>query len=219
MTFTPLASTADFQGSPFAEMVAGIAQAEMDRTMAAATRAAEGLTGCRLAPFTITETTRLQDGDVEDLVPTGLPLPAQAQFGLSKASAMNIPSLVRHAWVRNYPRSQEDAWTGALTSVTVSWALQADPFLVPATQVQFEADTGHVRFVVGTFTPPGTTAIVTYTGGYTTVPDDLKQACLYLAAEQLAIELDPTAMQASRDPDVLHEKACRLLVPYGAACK
>lgn len=216
VSFTPLASSADFQASPFADMVTGMAQAELDRTMAVATRAAEGLTKCLLAPFQVTETTRLQDGDVEDLVPTGLPLPAQAQFGLSKASAMNIPSLVRHAWVRNYPRVHEDLWTGAIVSCDISWALQAAPFVVPADQIQFEADTGHIRFVVGTFTPPGTTAITTYTGGYTTTPDDLKQACLLLAAEQIVIAVDPA--DQAHDPDRLHTQAQRLLVPYGAEC-
>lgn len=213
--FAPLADAADFDGTPFQDMARQLSGTELDRIMAVATRAAEGLTGTQLAPFQITETTRLQDGDVEDLVPTGLPLPAQAQFGLSKASAMNIPSLVRHAWVRCYPRVHGDLWTGAVTSVTVSWALQADPFVITADQVQFEADTGHIRFVVGTFTPPGTTAAITYTGGYTTVPDDLKQACLLLAAATLTRELDPGDVGA-RDPELLRSEAQYLLIPYGA---
>lgn len=219
VAFAPLASSADFQASPFAEMVTGMAQAELDRTMAAATRAAEGITRCLLAPFQITETQRLQDGDVEDSITSGLPLPDQALFGLSKSRAMDIPNLVRHAWVHNFPRQHPDLWSGSLVSFQVSWALSVAPYVLNPALTQFEADVGHIRFTIGTFTPPGSTGVVTYTGGYTTVPDDLKQACLLLAAEQLAIELDPTAVQASRDPDVLHEKACRLLIPYGAACK
>ena len=214
MVTTPLASSTDFNNSPFNNMARSMVQAELDRTMLAASRAAEGLCrGARLMPFTTTETTRLQDTDVEESVSSGMPLPAQSQMGLDYATALSMPVMVRHFWVRHYPRTYAEMWTGVLTAVSISWPYQTAPFVVPITSIAFDADTGHARFNLGTFSPPGSTAIITYTGGYTTTPDDLRQAVLLLAAAMLTRELDPN--EQSSDPEVLRNEANDLLVAYG----
>lgn len=214
-TFTPLATSTDFNASAYADMAAHITTAELTRIMVAATRTCENACGRRLAPFDqLVETTRLQDGDVEDVLPVGLPLPMQAQMGIDYANALSMPALVRFFQVRNYPGTFPDLWTGAIESFTISWSVQISPFTVPAQAIQFFPDTGLGTFNIGTFVPPGATGVITYSGGYTTVPDDLKQAALDMAAWHLARMLDPNSFD--RDPDKLRDEALKILVAYGA---
>lgn len=79
--------------------------------------------------------------------------------------------------------------------------------------IQFEPDTGHVRFQLGTFVPPGTTIRVTYNGGYATVPADLVQACKTMAASIAVRELNPM-QHGGHDPDLLRMDAEVMLDPY-----
>ena len=74
-TPVPLCSAANFTESAFADLVAGYGTQALSDLMSEATRACEGATGGkRLAPFTITETTRA-DGTDPDEYPAGSSLP------------------------------------------------------------------------------------------------------------------------------------------------
>lgn len=214
VTLSPLASSDLFKQSAYADMARKISGPELDRIMMVATRACESSITSRVAPFEITETTRLQDGDVEDVLAGSIPMTHQAQMGMDYSRALGIPAMVRNCSVRNYPKQFPELWTGAIVSVKVSWALQPAPFNIPLDGLAFFPDTGRLRFNVGAFVPPGSTGIITYTGGYTSVPEDLEQACLCMAAAALSKMLDPR--ESDLDPAAMRREAIEYLVPYGA---
>lgn len=195
---------------------------DLSRIMNAATRACETACNTRFAPFTgLVESVRMQDVDVEDLIPASMPMPMQAQMGLDYARALTTSPLVRGFEVRVHPRQYPDLWlngtsgNGAqnITQIAINWNVQPAPFIVPANGIQFFPDTGVGVFVLGTFVPPGSMATITYSGGYSTVPDDLKQACLDMAASMIARMLDPN--DGLHDPDVLRREALMKLEDYG----
>jgi hypothetical protein len=64
------------------------------------------------------------------------------------------------------------------------------------TNVQYETDTGHVRFNLGSYVPQGSTLSVTYSGGYSTIPDELVQACILRAAKIALVDLNPQQKNA-----------------------
>lgn len=214
-TLVPLASSADFNGSAYKDMAATLTSQELDRIMNAATREVETVCDNRFAPFTLTESIRLTDTDVDDVIPNGIIVPPNAQLGLDYARALQTPTLVRGFQVRRFPPVFEDMWTGAVTGITLTWAVQYQPMVIMPTQIQFFPDTGLGNFTLGTFAPPGATAEITYTGGYSTIPDDLKQAALHMAAAEIADMLDPVEAN-NLDPEKIRVKAIRRLVPYGA---
>lgn len=119
--------------------------------------------------------------------------------------------LVRHFWVREYPPRYPEMWTGVVNSISVRRSFSGTQTVDPST-TQYEPDTGHVRFQLGTFIPAGTTILCTYSGGYSTVPADLVRAAKLLTASLIVRELAPSSQ--SRDPDLLHTEAVDALAPY-----
>lgn len=215
MTTTPLASSADFNATPYSDIASHLQSGQLDAIMLRATARCESLTGRRLAVFAQTESKRVQDTDVEDgaypldgLVAPGI------QIAGSYAASRSISGLVRHFWVDEFPANYSDLWTGAITGLTVNWAYSNSPVVVPVSTVQFESDTGHGRFAFGTLVPPGSTLTIAYTGGYSTVPADLQHASITLAASMVIKMLDPTMSQRFANPDLLHAEALDLLRPY-----
>jgi hypothetical protein len=85
--------------------------------------------------------------------------------------------------------------------------------VVPNT-TQYESDTGHCRFQLGTYVPVGTTIVVQYSGGYSTVPLDLEQACEFMAASIVLKQLDPAQSMHGHDPDALRLDALEILTAY-----
>lgn len=209
----PLATADEFKEGPFSDLVSGYSTPALTKLMLRATRACESLCDRRLAPFSnLTETQRAQALDVEDSLDAYIPLDPTSQLGFSRALSLGSTLLVRHFWVANNPPMFADLWTGSMTSITLRRSFSGVQ-IVDVSQIQFEPDTGHVRFQLGTFVPPGTTLVVVYSGGYSTVPADLVQACKYMAASMAVRELDP--IQASgHDPDLLRMDAEMWLDPY-----
>lgn len=216
MSFTSLASPIDWANSAYNNISNNITATELQRLLNVATRRCESeCDGNRLAPFTgLVESERMQDGDVEDLVPGGIILPPLAQMAYDYTKALGISSLVRHFSVRCYPRVFPDMWTGAVAGINLYWPIQQSPMVVPPAAIHFEPETGLGYYTLGTFVPPGSTAEITYSGGYSTVPDDLKQACLDMTAHYLIRMLDP--QDVVHDPQTLLDLALEALVPYGA---
>lgn len=210
---TPLITWAQLTEGPFADLVKGYtdpgAQADV---LIEATRMCESAADRRFAPFTITETCRADALDVEDALDAYVPLDPTSQLGFSRASSLGSTLLVRHYWVRHWPARSPEFWTGALQSVNLLRSFSGEQVVDPST-LQFEPDTGHVRFQLGTFVPPGTTIVTAYSGGYSTVPADLARACKYMAASIAATELDPL-QESGHNPDDLEAKAMSILVPY-----
>lgn len=209
----PLATVDDIQEGPFADLVAGYTPTALNNLMIRATRMCESLCDRRLAPFTnLTETMRADALDVEDALDAYVPLDPTSQLGFSRALSLGSTLLVRHFWVRNNPPQYPEFWTGSITSISLRRSFSGTQF-VDTSQIQYEADTGHVRFQLGTFVPPGTTIVTVYSGGYSTVPADLVQACKTMAAAVAVRELDPM-QNSNHDPDLLRTDAAMYLEPY-----
>lgn len=212
-TVIPLASVTDMQEGPFRDLVAGYTPSGLTNLMIRATRMCESVCDRRLAPFTnLVETQRADSLDVEDALDAYVPLDPTSQLGFSRALSLGSTLLVRHFWVRNNPPQYPEFWTGAIASITLFRSFSGIQ-VVNVSQIQYEADTGHVRFQLGTFVPPGTTIQVVYAGGYTTVPADLVQACKTMAASLAVRELDPV-QAGNHDPDLLRNDADMMLDPY-----
>ncbi|MEV6674575.1 hypothetical protein [Streptomyces sp. NPDC051162] len=178
------------------------------------TRACESACDRRLAPFTsVTETQRADAMDVEDAMDAYVPLDPTSQLGFSRAQSLGSTLLTRHFWVREHPARYPELWTGSIGAITL-YRSYSGAQTVTVNTVQFEPDTGHCRFQLGTFVPPGTTIQVTYSGGYATVPADLVQACQYMAASMAVKQLDPVDGRSGHDPDALRADALEMLAPY-----
>lgn len=202
----PLASVNDFTEGPFADLVAGYSPPAIATVLIRATRACESICDRRLAPFAgLKETQRAEALDVEDALDAYIPLDPTSQLGFSRALSLGSTLLVRHCWVRQNPPQYAEYWDGEIESITLYRSFSGIQ-IVDVSQIQYEPDTGHVRFQLGTFIPPGTTLSVVYSGGYTTVPADLVQACKLMAASMVVRELDPV-QSSGHDPDLLHANA------------
>ncbi len=212
-TVIPLATASELQEGPFANLVSGYTSSALNTLMMRATRACESVCDRRLAPFNnVVETSRAQALDVEDALDAYVPLDPTSQLGFSRALSLGSTLLVRHFWVRHNPPLYPEMWTGSISSITLYRSFSGVQ-IVNISQTQYEPDTGHVRFQLGTFVPPGTTIQVVYSGGYTTVPADLVQACKTMAAAIVVRELDPV-QAGNHDPDLLRMDAETMLDPY-----
>lgn len=212
-TGTPLITWAQLTEGAFVDLVKGYddPQAQSD-LLIEGTRMCETACDRRLAPFVITETCRADALDVEDALDAYVPLDPTSQLGFSRASSLGSTLLVRHYWVRSWPPRLPEYWTGALISVNLLRSFSGEQLVDPST-LQYEPDTGHVRFQLGTFVPPGTTIVTQYSGGYTTVPADLSRACKYMCASVAAVELDPLQESGHNSMD-LEARAMSILAPY-----
>lgn len=211
---TPLCSSATMQSGAFADLVRDFSSQTIDHIMMRATRLCESATDRRLAPFTgITETQRAQMLDVDDITEIPGPMEPSAQLGFSRAQSMGTSQLVRHFWLREYPPRFPEMWSGSITSINLLRSYSGTQAVVPNT-TQYEPDTGHCRFQLGTYVPTGTTIVVVYSGGYSTVPLDLEQACEFMAASIVLKQLDPAQAMHGHDPDALRMDAVEILTAY-----
>lgn len=213
-TPTPLATAAQFQEGPFANLVSGFPVTTITNIMLTATRNCESACDRRLAPFTgLIETQRAEALDVEDALDAYVPLDPTSQLGFSRAQSLGSTLLVRHFWTREHPPRYPDLWAGAISAISLYRSYSGSQIIDMST-MQYEPDTGHARFQLGTFVPPGTTIQVTYSGGYQTVPADLVEACRFMAASIVVKQLDPVDGRSTRDPDALRAEAIAMLGPY-----
>lgn len=211
---TPLASVANFTEGPFAGLVSGYSPQATTNLMLQATRACESACDRRLAPFTgVVETQRADAMDIEDAMDAYVPLDPTSQLGFSRAQSLGSTLLTRHFWTREHPPRYSELWTGSIAAITL-YRSYSGAQAITIGNIQFEPDTGHCRFALGTFVPPGTTIQVTYSGGYATVPADLVQACQYMAASMAVKQLDPVDGRSGHDPDALRSDALEMLAPY-----
>lgn len=211
---TPLATFAQAQSGPLADLFKSYSTpTSQNDLMFEATRACESVCDRRLAPFTgLVETQRAMGLDVEDTLDVYVPLSPTSQLGVSRAQSLGSTLLVRHCWVRESPPRYPDLWTGTITNIQLYRSFSGQQS-VPTSGIQYEPDTGHVRFALGTFLPAGTTIQITYNGGYSTSPSDLVLGCKYMAASIAVTELGPLG-STGHNPDDLHIKAMDKLAPY-----
>ena len=212
-TLTALRTVEQFLEGAFADLARDYSTTALNNIIVEATRACESSTDRRLAPFTITETQRADGLDVEDALDAYVPLDPTSQLGFSRAQSLGSTLLVRHFWVSECPPRYPELWTGTINSISLLRSYSGTQSVAINT-LQYEPDTGHVRFQLGTFVPPATTIVVNYSGGYTTVPADLVRACKFMAASIILKELDPAQAIHGHDPDALRLDALELLASY-----
>lgn len=206
-TVAPLATVAQVSQGAFADLVRAFSTDALDDMVVEATRLCEDHVDRRLAPFAgLVETQRAEALDIEDALDAYVPLDPTAQLGFSRAQSLGSTLLVRHFWVRQFPSRYPEMWTGSVSAIKLVRSFSGTQ-TVDISQVQYETDTGHCRFQLGTFVPPGTTIVVTYSGGYSTMPASLVRAGKYMTASIAASELDPLGQSHGHDPDMLRMKA------------
>lgn len=213
-TPAPLATVAQFQEGPFNNLTSGFSVTAQSDLMLQATRACETACDRRLAPFAgVTESQRAEGLDIEDALDAYVPLDPTSQLGFSRAQSLGSTLLTRQFWVREFPSRYPEMWTGAISAITLYRSFSGSATVSTST-IQYEPETGHVRFQLGTFVPPGTTIRVTYSGGYSTIPADLVEACKFMAASIAVKELDPVDGHTQHDPGALRAEAMEMLGPY-----
>lgn len=210
---TPLCTVEQFLEGAFQDLARDYSTTALANIMIEATRAVEDACDRRLAPFTITETQRADAMDIEDALDAYVPLDPTSQLGFSRAQSLGSTLLVRHFWVREIPYRYPEYWTGQINSIALLRSFSGTQSVAINT-LQYEQDTGHVRFQLGTFVPQGTTIVVNYSGGYSTVPAALVRACKYMAASIVLKELDPAQSVHGHDPDALRLDAMEILASW-----
>jgi hypothetical protein len=214
----PLCSVAAFTESAFGDLVAEWSGTALSDLVIEATRICEGEAGNRrLAPFTITETSRA-DGIDPDEYPAGaqMPMPIQGAVGWSEALSLGGNDLVRHCWLSQTPPRYPDLWQYSGVSVTAIRSYAGTETLQGSQILQGPDNLGHLWFQIGTLVPVGSRIAATYSGGYViAIPADLVRACKLVTAWLAIGELNPGS--TDHDPDKLYTDALLILANYARA--
>lgn len=213
----PLATSEQFKQGAFADLASGYSDQALADIMIEATRSCETTCARRLAPFTGLTEVQVADGVNPDELTdsSSLPLDLQGSLGRSYASALGAVNLVRRCWLSQYAPVFQEYWEYDNVQVSIMRSYGGGQTVTTAQILQGpEPDTGHLWFQLGLFLPLQSRITITYDGGYTTVPADLKRACIYKAAATIARELDPLASQTGHSPGDLDAKAEAWLKNY-----
>jgi hypothetical protein len=204
---TPLCSAEQFNNSPFANLVSDFTTDGLNDLLIEATRLCEDECDRRLTPFTITETHRLLGIDPDEYADaTAMPIDVQGVVSRSYASAVGVSDLVRHVDLDQYAPRYPDMWSyGDDFTINVIRSFGGNQVFTATNVIGPDPDTGHVWFQLGSFTPVGSLAQVTYSGGYSTIPASLVNAGRFMAAHLACTYLVPQS--TNHDPALLREQA------------
>lgn len=214
-TCTPLCEVADLQNGAFADLAKAFDQQALSDIVIEATRACETEVSRRFVPFTLTESHRAEGIDPDELggFGSGIPLDLHASLGTSYATALGSgTNLTRRCWLNEHAPLYPEMWQYSGVTVTVTASIGGSNVIqvlrgpVP--------DTGLLWFQLGTFIPIGSLIEVTYSGGYQTIPADLRRACKFMAASILCRELDPLGSRIGHNPADLEALAVGWLSAY-----
>lgn len=148
----------------------------------------------RLAPFTVTESHLATGVDINGLgaADASMPLSMAGTLGLDRARAYGaFAGLVRDVWLDQWAPQYPELWSYSNVSATLTRTLDDTEQVIGSRITGPDPDSGHLRFSLGTFCPPGSLIKVTYSGGYQTTPDDLVEACRLQALKLLILEIEP----------------------------
>ncbi len=108
----------------------------------------------------------------------------------------------------------QDQWSYTLEQIVVVTPY-GGALTIPPNQITDgpQPDNGHFRLPLGEFCPPGSTVRITYSGGYTPIPEDLNLACILQATKVVLIGAEPELRKTMSTAD-LDEEIVTLLVPY-----
>lgn len=211
----PLCTPAELQSGAFADLTRAFDPDTLLGFCEEATRQAESIADRRFVPFTLTESLRADavDPDELGLATSGIPLDLSATLGSSYAAALgSVGSLVRRVWLTECAPMFPEMWSYSGVSVHVTLSIGG----TQTVQVMRGpmVDTGMLWLHLGTYVPQGSLVEVTYSGGYQTIPANLRRAGKYLTAAICCRELNPE-MVGSHNPDTLEELACKWLQRFG----
>jgi hypothetical protein len=215
-TPTPLVTPEQLAAGAFADLVRSFDAQALADICDEASRACETEVTRRFMPFTVTESHRAEGVDPDELgaMSGAVVLDLYASLGMSYANALGGGGGgVRRVWLREYAAAFPEMWqyTGVACSVTLSIG-GTTPITPMAGPVP---DSGLVWFPIGTYAPVGSLLQVTYSGGYATIPADLRRAAKWMAAAICVRELDPvSAAQTGHDASNLESLATAWLSPY-----
>lgn len=218
MTYAPIVSPTDFNDGAFAYMTRGVSAPHLLNVLTRASRSVESRCQRRFSPFVnLTESSTAAGVSMFGVgMDADLPLPMIGSLGMSKGRALGVTNLVQDMWLTEYAPSWPELWSYSNVSVTLQRTWGDRQTLIQSQLVGPELDTGHLRFPIGTLCPVGTTIVATYSGGYTTIPDDIQQAVAYTAAKTLIVEIEPQN-RPGMDTNDLDMQIVELLCPYARA--
>ena len=189
--YQPIATLNDLQTGALKYITRGVEAAYLADVLVRASRQVEHRCQRRFSPFY-----GLVESDVaEGVSAEGFGYGNGAQ-SLGFAGDFNTrrgygDEMVRDFWVRESAPQQSELWTYGALSVRILRPYSGD-LLLASQVIGPQSDTGHCRFLPGTYCPPGSTIVVTYSGGYTGgFPEDLVQAVKLTAAKTLILEIEP----------------------------
>lgn len=224
---TPLATATQMERSPLKHLVAGMQPDELADALVRATRACENACGGRrLAPFVgLTETHQARGVDPADAAAAVDLGSVAAVTSASWARAVGQTGMVRRVWLDQCAPCFPDLWSYSDITITLHRPTGSTGAVAAADLIGGGPDpeTGELWFRVGTHLPVGSRVKVMYSGGYTTVPADLVQACRLMLAAEVAGEdagtypggaPDLNAQQGDPGPAGYLARAHTLLKPY-----
>ena len=224
-----LATRTQMQRSPLRHLVASLEPDELDDLLARASRACEAYTGRRLVPFTGLVEVHRADGVPADgwtSAPAGSLVGALSASSYGRAAGGVDGGMVRAVWVDVTPARWQEMWTYSDVAIEVLDPAGSNIPVTVGTLIGggIAPDTGQLTFRLGTYCPVGALVRVTYSGGYTTIPQDLVQACRLMAAADIGGEDDQypggdglTTHATAADPGAYLGRAHKLLEPYRAS--
>lgn len=217
MPYTPLIALSDITAVPLANVISELSNAAQTQLLTDASRSIEGYCDRLFAPFTgHLEVHRAQDIDIDAQADEYVPLDLQGTLGTARARSLGANDLVRHVWLKERPPHYPEMWSGAISSIAVQHAVGGATTLdLSAQNLSYFYTTGEIFFPLGVYVVQGDRITVTYSGGYATVPDDLKRACVFEAIEIGMVDIFPLAgIGKELDMGLLQEKKAQLLDRY-----
>lgn len=219
MTPVPLATVADFMGfgsnKELVQKTTRWTEAALTRLMLRATTAIQDRCDRYLAPFTGLTESKRAEGVANDSSPNDdVPLDLRSALGRAQSMAFGATALVRDFWLAQYAPVRQDLWTYTLERIEVITPY-GGALTIPPNQITDgpQPDNGHFRLPLGEFCPPGSTVIVTYSGGYTPIPYGLNLACVMQAMKFALIGAEPEARKDMSTAN-LDDELLMLLAPY-----
>jgi hypothetical protein len=215
--YAPIASADTLTSGGLAYIVRGSSPAALDALMVRASRTVENRCQRRFSPFVNLVESHVAEGVTFDGGWGGSP-GADALGFFTGALAMRGgrgmgQENVTEFWVDQVAPHRPELWQYTALSVSIIRPYSA-ALVLGAQVIGPQPDTGHVRFPTGTYCPPGSTIIVTYSGGYTLgFPEDLVQATRLTAAKTLILEIEPQNRPGLDTAD-LDAEITDLLAPY-----
>lgn len=216
--YVPLASEDDLRDTPFKYALTGASESYIAATLVRASRTIEARCARRFAPFgPITQSERAEGVTLENAGSTDIPLSMTGTLALSRARAYGQQSdLVRDVWLDEFAPKYPELWSYSNVSLLIVPPFGGQGQAITENLVGPFPDTGHLRLPFGTYCPTGSIIETTYSGGYTTVPDDLVQATMLQAVRLLILSIAPERRAGLTTGDIEAEIDA-LIAPYARA--